>query len=150
MELKELESALEGVLFASGEPVAVERLCLGLEVDRPTLDAVAHHLSIGECELKSIQRRRRAEAEGTVPNIALFKLGSRLKITVLHRKICRKSTGEVGSNAGKILRRCFIGRRGKLLKQEDRTDHDQKGQQYRNQLFGYKKTGQHLHHKTAS
>ena len=44
MEIKELESALEGVLFASGEPVAVERLCLGLEVDRPTLDAVAQRL----------------------------------------------------------------------------------------------------------
>ena len=44
MEIKELESALEGVLFASGEPVPVERLCLGLEVDRPTLDAVAQQL----------------------------------------------------------------------------------------------------------
>ena len=44
MEIKELESALEGVLFAAGEPVAVERLCLGLEVDRPTLDAVAQQL----------------------------------------------------------------------------------------------------------
>ena len=28
MELKELEAALEGVLFAAGEPVGVERLCL--------------------------------------------------------------------------------------------------------------------------
>ena len=44
MEVKEVESALEGVLFAAGEPVAVERLCLGLEVDRPTLDAVAQRL----------------------------------------------------------------------------------------------------------
>ena len=44
MEIKELEAALEGVLFASGEPVPVERLCLGLEVDRPTLDAVAQQL----------------------------------------------------------------------------------------------------------
>ena len=44
IEIKELESALEGVLFAAGEPVAVERLCLGLEVDRPTLDAVAQRL----------------------------------------------------------------------------------------------------------
>ena len=44
MELKELESALEGVLFAAGEPVSVERLCLGLEVDRSTLDAVAQKL----------------------------------------------------------------------------------------------------------
>ena len=44
MEVKELESALEGVLFAAGEPVPVERLCLGLEVDRPTQDAVAQRL----------------------------------------------------------------------------------------------------------
>ena len=44
VEIKELEAALEGVLFAAGEPVAVERLCLGLEVDRPTLDAVAQRL----------------------------------------------------------------------------------------------------------
>ena len=44
MEIKELEAALEGVLFASGEPVSAERLCLGLEVDRPTLDAVAQRL----------------------------------------------------------------------------------------------------------
>ena len=31
-------------MFAAGEPVAVERLCLVLEVDRPTLDAVAQRL----------------------------------------------------------------------------------------------------------
>ena len=44
MELNELQSALESVLFAAGEPVPVERLCLGLEVDRATLDAVAQEL----------------------------------------------------------------------------------------------------------
>jgi len=44
MELNELGAALESILFASGEPVPVERLCLGLEVDRPTLDAVAQQL----------------------------------------------------------------------------------------------------------
>ena len=44
MDLNELQSALESVLFAAGEPVPVERLCLGLEVDRPTLDAVAQEL----------------------------------------------------------------------------------------------------------
>ena len=37
-------AALEAVLFAAGEPVGVERLCLGLETDRPTLDAVAQRL----------------------------------------------------------------------------------------------------------
>ena len=44
VELKEMEAALEAVLFAAGEPVGVERLCLGLETDRPTLDAVAQRL----------------------------------------------------------------------------------------------------------
>jgi len=44
LDVKELQSALEGILFAAGEPVSVERLCLGLEVDRPTLDAVAQQL----------------------------------------------------------------------------------------------------------
>ena len=44
MELKEMEAALEAILFAAGEPVGVERLCLGLEADRPTLDAVAQRL----------------------------------------------------------------------------------------------------------
>lgn len=45
MELKELESALEGILFAAGDPVEVERICLTLEVDRATVDAVAQRLS---------------------------------------------------------------------------------------------------------
>ena len=44
MDVKELESALESILFAAGEPVGVERLCLGLEVDRATMDAVAQRL----------------------------------------------------------------------------------------------------------
>ena len=44
MELKELESAMESILFASGEPVGVERLCLGLELDRATVDSVAQRL----------------------------------------------------------------------------------------------------------
>lgn len=44
MEQKELEAVLEGVLFASGEPVGVERLCLGLDTDRATIDAAAQRL----------------------------------------------------------------------------------------------------------
>ena len=30
MELKEVESVIEGILFAAGEPVGVERLCMTL------------------------------------------------------------------------------------------------------------------------
>lgn len=44
MEVKELQAVLEGILFASGEPVAAERLCATLDVDRGTLDQVAQHL----------------------------------------------------------------------------------------------------------
>ena len=46
MEVKEMEAALEAILFAAGEPIGVERLCLGLEVDRPTLDAVAQRCAV--------------------------------------------------------------------------------------------------------
>ena len=45
MELREIESAVEGILFAAGEPVGVERLCLALEIDRATADAVCHRLA---------------------------------------------------------------------------------------------------------
>ncbi|MEG2419904.1 MAG: SMC-Scp complex subunit ScpB [Oscillospiraceae bacterium] len=45
MELKELEAAIEGILFAAGEPVGVERLCLTLELDRETVDSVCARLS---------------------------------------------------------------------------------------------------------
>lgn len=45
MEVKEIESAIEGILFAAGEPVGVERLCLALDLDRATVDAVCKRLA---------------------------------------------------------------------------------------------------------
>ena len=33
MDRKELESALEAILFASGEPVQVDRICVALDID---------------------------------------------------------------------------------------------------------------------
>ena len=36
MELKEIESAIEGVLFAAGEPVGVERLLSLIHISEPT------------------------------------------------------------------------------------------------------------------
>ncbi len=45
MEMKEIESAIEGILFASGEPVQVDRICLALDMDRPTVEQVLHRLS---------------------------------------------------------------------------------------------------------
>lgn len=45
MELKEMEAALEAILFAAGEPVAADRICLTLDLDRKTVDAVCQRLA---------------------------------------------------------------------------------------------------------
>lgn len=45
MEVKEMEAAIEGILFAAGDPVGVERLCMTLEADRATVDAVCQRLA---------------------------------------------------------------------------------------------------------
>ena len=39
-EMKEIEAAVEGILFASGEPVHIDRICLAAELDRPTAEIV--------------------------------------------------------------------------------------------------------------
>ena len=64
MELKEIESAIEGVLFAAGEPVGVERICLALEIDKAT--AVTRAQSFKTCAAL------RAEAEGRLPKAVEF------------------------------------------------------------------------------
>ena len=43
-EMKEIEAAVEGILFASGEPVAVDRICVALDMDRPTVELVLQRL----------------------------------------------------------------------------------------------------------
>ena len=45
MDLKELEGAIEGILFAAGDPMPVERLCLTLGQDRETVDSVCQRLA---------------------------------------------------------------------------------------------------------
>ena len=42
--MKEIEAAVEGILFASGEPVAVDRICVALDMDRPTVELVLQRL----------------------------------------------------------------------------------------------------------
>lgn len=44
MELSELRAAMEAILFASGEPVQIERICLALELDKPTAEQVLQEL----------------------------------------------------------------------------------------------------------
>lgn len=40
-----MEAALEAILFAAGEPVGVERLCLTLELDKATVEALCQRLA---------------------------------------------------------------------------------------------------------
>ena len=44
METKEIVSVVEGILFASGEPVSIERICMATELDRPTAEQVLRRL----------------------------------------------------------------------------------------------------------
>lgn len=43
--MKEIEAAVEGILFASGEPVAADRIAVALELDRDTVDQVLRRLA---------------------------------------------------------------------------------------------------------
>lgn len=45
MELKELEGAIEGILFAAGDPVPLERICFTLEQDKETVESVCQRLA---------------------------------------------------------------------------------------------------------
>ena len=44
MEMREVEAAIEGILFASGEPVKADRICVALDLDRPTVEQVLQKL----------------------------------------------------------------------------------------------------------
>ena len=79
MELKETEAAIEGILFAAGEPVGVERLCLALDSDRATVDAICQRLS----------DRCRYERRG----IRLVRLGSSYQLCSApeHAEVIRKA-----------------------------------------------------------
>jgi segregation and condensation protein B len=45
MEIKEIEAAVEGILFASGEPVSLDRLSMTLEVEPETLERIIEGLA---------------------------------------------------------------------------------------------------------
>ena len=44
MDKKEMEAAVESILFASGEPVNIERICEALAIDRPTAERILQGL----------------------------------------------------------------------------------------------------------
>ena len=44
LEMKEIEAAIEGILFASGEPVSIDRICVAMDMDKPTVELVLQKL----------------------------------------------------------------------------------------------------------
>ena len=44
MDMKEIESAVEGILFAAGEPIQTDRICTAMDMDRATVEAVLQKL----------------------------------------------------------------------------------------------------------
>ena len=44
MDKKEMEAAVESILFASGEPVNIERICVALAIYRPTAERILQGL----------------------------------------------------------------------------------------------------------
>ena len=44
LDLREVEAAVEAILFAAGEPLPTERICLALDLDRPTAEQVLQKL----------------------------------------------------------------------------------------------------------
>lgn len=45
LEMKEIEAAIEGILFASGEPVSIDRICIAMDMDKNTVELVLQHLA---------------------------------------------------------------------------------------------------------
>lgn len=45
LEMKEIESAIEAIVFASGEPVEVDRICMALDMDRTTVEQILQKLA---------------------------------------------------------------------------------------------------------
>ena len=45
LEMREVEAAIEGILFASGEPVSVDRICVAMNMDRATVELVLQKLT---------------------------------------------------------------------------------------------------------
>lgn len=45
LEMREIESTIEAILFASGEPVHIDRICIATEIDRSTVELVLRRLA---------------------------------------------------------------------------------------------------------
>ena len=44
LDIKELDAAVEGILFAAGEPIHIDRICLALDLDRLSVQQILQRL----------------------------------------------------------------------------------------------------------
>ena len=88
IEMKEIESAIEGILFASGEPVHVDRICVALELDRPTADQVLQKLM----DYYSYERRgiRLLHIEDSIKILLAMQTGTFIVVLLLLIAVCVK------------------------------------------------------------
>ena len=42
LDIKELDAAVEGILFAAGEPIHIDRICLALDLDKLSVQQILH------------------------------------------------------------------------------------------------------------
>ncbi len=49
MEIKEIEHAIEAILFAAGDPVAIDRIAAALDVESETIARIAQNLADSYC-----------------------------------------------------------------------------------------------------
>lgn len=89
MDLKELESAIEGILFAAGDPVPVERICLTLGQDRETVDSVCQRIA----DFYSYERRgiRLVRLDGSWQMCSAPEHAAYIRKTLENRKPARLS-----------------------------------------------------------
>ena len=136
MEGKELETALEGVLFASGEPLSAQRLCLGLETDQAGLEEAAASLEkrlAGEgrgirlvrledswqlCSAPELAPRIRAILEWKPPKLSRASLET-LAVVAYHQPVTRAFVDQVrgvdsAHTMGLLLERGLLEEAGKL------------------------------------
>ncbi len=47
LDIKELDAAVEGILFAAGEPIHIDRICLALDLDKLSVQQILQRLGDG-------------------------------------------------------------------------------------------------------
>ncbi|NLU24984.1 MAG: SMC-Scp complex subunit ScpB [Clostridiales bacterium] len=89
MEMKDMESAIEGILFASGEPVAIDRICLAMELDKPTAEALLQKL--GDCYAYERRGVRLVRMEDSYQLCSAPEYGERIRKAFEIRKMAKLS-----------------------------------------------------------